>query len=101
MDSSLIVAALGGATGLGALLTPILLHVSSRRQQTQVENTTLIDQLQQERDRSAERAEQLAAQVATLWDYVLRLRYAIVKGEPTPTMPDGLTVAAVRARTDP
>jgi hypothetical protein len=92
--------ALGGAAGLGALLTPVLLHLAGRRAAVQSENTSLIDQLQQERDAVHGRLDDRDATIAALWDYVYRLRYWMIKGtagEP-PTMPDGLSVAAVRAR---
>ena len=95
-----VLSALGGAAGLGALLTPVLLHLASRRTAVQTQNTNLIDQLQQERDGVVARLDQRDALIADLWDYVHALRYWIVKGsqgEP-PTMPDGLSVAAVRAR---
>jgi hypothetical protein len=63
----------------------------------QTENATLINELQEERNTVVARLEDRDATVAALWDYVLRLRYAIVKGAEPPTMPDTLTVAAVRA----
>ena len=90
--------ALGGAAGLAALLSPLLLHVTARRNAVQTENTSLIDQLQQERDGVLRRLDERDATIAALWDYVHRLRYSIVKGEEPPTMPDSLSVAAVRAR---
>lgn len=95
-----VLSALGGAAGLGALLTPVLLHLASRRTAVQHQNTSLIDQLQQERDDVVRRLDESGATVAALWDYVLQLRYWMVKGAEgaPPTMPDGLSVAAVRAR---
>lgn len=98
MLTTTVLAALCGAGGLGAILTPVLVHLTSRRIAVQTENTALISELQEERNGVVARLEQRDATVAALWDYVLRLRYAIVKGDEPPTMPDTLTVAAVRAR---
>jgi hypothetical protein len=98
---STILAALCGAGGLGALLTPVLVHLTSRRIAAQTENAALIGELQEERDRVVARLDDRDRQVAALWDYVLRLRYAYVKGTEPPTMPDTLTLAAVRARLVP
>jgi hypothetical protein len=95
-----VLTALGGAAGLAALLSPVLVHLTQRRAHTQTENTSLIDQLQQERDDVVARLDQRDATIAALWAYVYELRYWMVKGaegEP-PTMPPTLTVAAVRAR---
>jgi hypothetical protein len=95
-----VLSALGGAAGLAALLSPVLLHASGRRTAVQTENAGLINQLQQERDGVVARLDQRDALIADLWDYVHKLRYWIVKGsqgEP-PTMPDGLSIAAVRTR---
>jgi hypothetical protein len=95
-----VMAALGGAAGLGALLTPVLLHVTARRKTIADENDALIDRLEQERNTVIARLDQRDAMVADLWDYVHQLRYWMTKGcvgQP-PTMPDGLSVAAIRAR---
>lgn len=96
-----VLSALGGAAGLAALLSPVLLHLSARRHAVVQQNVSLIDQLQQERDEVVRRLDDRDATVVALWDYVLRLRYWMVKpdGNP-PTMPDGLSVAAVRARVE-
>lgn len=88
---------LGGAGGIGALMTPVLVHLTARRVATQSENATLIDDLQRERDGVIARLDQRDATIAALWDYVHRLRYSIVKGAEPPTMPETLSVAAVRA----
>lgn len=96
----MVLSVLGGAAGLGALLTPILVHITSRRQITQTENGALIDALQEERDRVIDRLNDRDRVIAELWNYVHELRYWMAKGsvgEP-PTMPEGLTVAAIRAR---
>lgn len=93
-----VLPALGGAAGVGALITPLLVHLAARRSDAQ----ELIDQLQQERDTAVIRAHERDETVTALWDYALRLRYWFVKdgcGTP-PTMPEGLSVAAVRARLD-
>lgn len=74
---------------VAALLSPLLVYLVSCRRNRRAELLDLQD-----------RAEQRDATIAALWDYVLELRYWIVKGpggEP-PTMPDTLTIAAVRAR---
>jgi hypothetical protein len=92
-----VLAAVCGAGGLGAILTPVLVHLTSRRIAAQTENSALINELQEERNGVVARLDARDAQVASLWDYVLRLRYAYVKGEEPPTMPDTLTLAAVRA----
>jgi hypothetical protein len=93
-----VLSALGGAAGLAALLSPFLLHLSARRTAVQQENTGLIDQLQQERDGVIARLDQRDATIAALWDYVMALRYAMVKGTEPPTMPESLSIAAVRTR---
>lgn len=90
-------AALFGAGGLGALVTPILVHLTARRVAAQTENGQLIDALQEERDGVVARLDQRDATVAALWDYVLQLRYSMVKGDEPPTMPETLSIAAVRA----
>lgn len=89
-------AALAGAGGIGALLTPVLVHLTSRRIAVQTENSTLIDDLQQERDGVLRRLDQRDATIAALWDYVYDLRYSIVKGADPPTMPPTLSTNAVR-----
>lgn len=91
------IAALAGAGGLGAVLTPVLVHLTARRVAAQTENATLINELQEERNVIRVELEAVARERAVLWDYVLRLRYSIVKGDEPPTMPDTLTIAAVRA----
>jgi ABC-type uncharacterized transport system involved in gliding motility auxiliary subunit len=93
-----VAAVLGGAGGIGALLTPMLVHLTARRVATQSENTALIADLQEERNYVMARLDQRDATVVALWDYVLDLRYALVKGLEPPTMPPGLTVSAIRAR---
>ena len=95
-----VLSALGGAAGLAAILSPVLLHLSARRTAVHAQNVSLIDQLQQERDEVVRRLDDRDATVVALWDYVLQLRYWMVKGSAgaPPTMPDGLSVAAVRAR---
>lgn len=93
-----VLGAVCGAGGLGAILTPVLLHLTARRAAVQSENTQLIDTLQEERDTVMARIDQRDATIAALWDYVHRLRYSIVKGQEPPTMPDTLTIGAVRAR---
>jgi hypothetical protein len=98
--TTMVLSVLGGAAGLGALLTPILVHITSRRQTVQTENGALIDALQEERDRVIDRLNDRDRVIAELWGYVHELRYWMAKGsvgEP-PTMPEGLTVAAIRAR---
>jgi hypothetical protein len=92
--------ALGGAAGLAAILSPVLLHLSARRNAVHMQNSSLIDALQEERNEVARRLDDRDATVVALWDYVLQLRYWMVKGAEgaPPTMPDGLSVAAVRAR---
>jgi hypothetical protein len=92
-----VLAAMCGAGGIGAVLTPALVHLTSRRIAVQTENTQLIEQLQEERNGVVGRLEQRDAMIAELWDYVYRLRYSIVKGDDPPTMPSTLTLAAVRA----
>ena len=74
---------------VAALLSPVLVLVGLRMRLRRAELVELSD-----------RVEQRDATIATLWDYVLELRYWIVKGQEgaPPTMPDTLTVAAVRAR---
>jgi hypothetical protein len=65
----------------------------------QTENASLIAELQEERDGVVRRLDQRDATLAALWDYVFRMRYWMAKGsegEP-PTMPDTLTLAAVRS----
>lgn len=99
VDLTTVLTALGGAAGLGALITPVLVHLTSRRIAVQAENAALIDQLQQERDTVTTRLEQRDATIATLWDYVYRLRHWIMAGaagEP-PGIPERLTTAATRA----
>jgi hypothetical protein len=91
------VAALAGAGGLGAVLTPVLVHLTARRVAAQTENSALINELQEERNVIRVELAAVARERAVLWDYVLRLRYSIVKGDEPPTMPDTLTIAAVRA----
>lgn len=93
-----VLAALAGAGGLGALLTPVLVHLTSRRIAVQTENTALIEQLQEERNGVVARLDQRDATIAALWDYVHGLRYSIVKGTEPPTLPDTLSAAVVRAR---
>jgi hypothetical protein len=93
-----VVAGLGGAAGIGTVLAPVLVHLSARRSALQSQIGTLIDSLQEERDAVSTRLENRDATIAALWDYVHRLRYSIVKGYEPPTMPDGLNLAAVRAR---
>jgi hypothetical protein len=93
-----IVSALLGAGGLGAILTPVLLHLTSRRVAVQTENAALIDALQEERDAVVARLDQRDATIVKLWDYVLELRYSIVKGTEPPTMPETLSINVVRAR---
>lgn len=93
-----IVAALAGAGGLGALLTPVLVHLTARRVAVQTENSTLIDDLRIERDAVVARLDQRDATVVALWDYVLQIRYSLVKGLEPPTMPTGLSVSAIHAR---
>jgi hypothetical protein len=95
-----VVAALAGAGGLGALLTPVLVYLTSRRIAVQTENATLINDLQEERDGVLRRLDERDRTLVQLWDYVLTFRYAIVKGEEPPTMPATLSIAAVRARAD-
>jgi hypothetical protein len=99
---STLMTALGGAAGLGALITPVLVHLSSRRNATVQHNSAIIDQLQQERDAVVARIEQRDATIAALWDYLFGLRYWMVKGcvGTPPTMPAGLSVADVRARVE-
>jgi hypothetical protein len=97
---STIAAVLGGAGGIGAMLTPVLVHLTARRVAVQSENTALIADLQDERNHVVARLDQRDATVVALWDYCLQLRYWMAKGcqgQP-PTMPDGLTVGAIRAR---
>lgn len=91
------IAALAGAGGLGAVLTPVLVHLTARRVAAQTENSALINELQEERNVIRVELADVARERAVLWDYVLRLRYSIVKGADPPTMPDTLTIAAVRA----
>jgi ABC-type uncharacterized transport system involved in gliding motility auxiliary subunit len=93
-----IAAALGGAGGLGALMTPVLVHLTARRMAAQTENTALIADLQEERDHVVARLDQRDATVVALWDYVLMLRYSLVKGLEPPTLPAGLSVGAIHAR---
>jgi hypothetical protein len=95
-----IAAVLGGAGGLGAMLTPVLVHLTARRVAVQSENTALIADLQDERDYVVARLDQRDATVVALWDYCLELRYWLAKGAVgnPPTMPPGLTVGAIRAR---
>jgi hypothetical protein len=93
-----IVAALAGAGGLGALLTPVLVHLTARRVAAQTENAALIADLQEERDHVVARLDQRDATVVALWDYVLKLRYSLVKGLEPPTLPVGLSVGAIHAR---
>lgn len=97
-----VLSALGGAAGLAALLSPVLVHLTQRRAGTLAERSTLVEQLQEERDAAVDERRDLAVQVAALWQAYLDLRYWIVKGSQgnPPTMPPGLTVAAVRARAD-
>lgn len=92
--------ALGGAAGLAALLSPLLVHLSQRRTSTQVERAELVDDLQHERDVAVERADTAQRQAEMLWTAYLDLRYWLVKGAQgdPPTLPPGLTVGAVRAR---
>jgi|ERR1043166_667206 hypothetical protein len=100
MLTAAVLSALGGAAGLGALITPVLVHLTSRRLAVQTENAALIDQLQQERDTVTTRLEQRDATIASLWDYVFRLRYwgtAGAVGEP-PGLPEELTTVRVTAR---
>jgi hypothetical protein len=91
------IAALAGAGGLGAVLTPVLVHLTARRVAAQTENSALINELQEERNVIRVELADVARERAVLWDYVLRLRYSIVKGDEPPTMPNTLTIAAVRA----
>jgi hypothetical protein len=97
-----VLSALGGAAGLAALLSPVLVHMSQRRGTAATERSTLVEQLQEERDTAVSERRDLAVQVAALWQAYLDLRYWIVKGSEgsPPTMPPGLTIAAVRARAD-
>jgi hypothetical protein len=96
----ILLAALGGAGGLGAILTPVLMHLTARRIAVQTENSTLIDQLQEERDAVLRRAEASEQTVAALWDYTLGMRYWMVKGQQgqPPTLPSSMSIAAVRYR---
>lgn len=100
MFSDEVLPILGGAAGVGGLLTPVLVHLAGRRQSLTVERQALVDELQHERDLLIARGETRDATIAALWDYVLSLRYWLVKGEPAepPTMPDTLTINAVRSR---
>jgi hypothetical protein len=93
-----VLAALGGAGGFGALLTPVLVHLTSRRIAVQTENTALIEQLQEERNGVVARLDERDRTIAALWDYVHRLRYSIVKGDEPPTLPETLSLTAVRLR---
>jgi hypothetical protein len=95
---STIAAVLGGAGGIGAMVTPMLVHLTARRVAAQTENTALIADLQEERDHVVARLDQRDATIVALWDYVLHFRYALIKGLEPPTMPPGLTVGAIRAR---
>lgn len=74
---------------VAALLAPVLGYLAVRMRTRRAELVELNDRLDQ-RD----------ATIAALWDYVLDLRYWMVKGMPVdpPTMPSTLTIAAVRAR---
>lgn len=74
---------------VAALLAPLLVFAGTRMRTRRAEIVDLNDRLDQ-RD----------ATIAALWDYVLDLRYWMVKGSTTepPTMPSTLTIAAVRAR---
>lgn len=76
-------------TAVAALLSPAAVYGVARMRARRAELIELHDRLDQ-RD----------ATIVALWDYVWDLRYWIVKGGPgeCPTMPDSLTVAAVRAR---
>lgn len=99
VDLTTVLTALGGAAGLGALITPVLVHLTSRRIAVQAENAALIDQLQQERDTVTSRLERRDATIAMLWDYAYRLRHWTTTGatgEP-PALPDGLTTVPARA----
>jgi len=98
--TTILLSALAGAGGLGALLAPVLVWLSARRNTQHAERMGMIDQLQQERDAAVRRADQRDATCVELWDYVLSLRYWLVKGSAgnPPTLPDTLSVAAVRAR---
>ncbi len=81
--------ALTGFGAVAALLSPVLVFAAARMRTRRAELAELNDRLDQ-RD----------ATIAALWNYVLELRYWMVKGstgEP-PTMPSTLTIAAVRAR---
>lgn len=74
------------------MLAPVLVYLASRRRHHRAVLADLHD-----------RIETRDATIAALWDYVLQLRYWMVKADPDdqpPTMPSTLTVAAVRARVD-
>lgn len=74
---------------MAAVLAPVLVYLATRMRARRADLIELNDRLDQ-RD----------ATIACLWDYVLDLRYWMVKGstvEP-PTMPSTLTIAAIRAR---
>lgn len=85
----MLTAAMQGFGAAAALLAPLLVYLTSRQRTRRAELIDLTDRLDQ-RD----------ATIAALWDYVLDLRYWMVKGMPVdqPTMPSTLTIAAVRAR---
>jgi hypothetical protein len=71
----MLTTALEGFGGVAAMLAPVLVELQDR---VDIRDAT----------------------IAALWDYVLELRYWMVKGQvgEPPTMPSTLTVAAVRAR---
>lgn len=75
--------------GGAALLSPAVAYAGVRMRIRRAELADLHDRL-----------EQREAREVALWDYVLQLRYWMVKGQEgdPPTMPDTLTIAAVRAR---
>jgi arginase family enzyme len=85
----MLTTALEGFGGVAAMLAPVLVFLATRMRVRRAELVELQD-----------RVDIRDATIAALWDYVLELRYWMVKGQvgEPPTMPSTLTVAAVRAR---